>query len=42
MVQPAQLMVVRRLVWIAGRAVATMVVSIELMNSPTATIPKIR
>src|SRR5580698_3559113 len=34
-------MVARRLVWIAGRAVATIVVSIELMNSATATIPKI-
>ena len=40
-VQPAQLMVVRRLVCIAGRAVATIVVSIELMNNPTATIAKI-
>jgi hypothetical protein len=37
----AQLMVVLRLVWIARRAVATIVASIELMNSPTATIPKI-
>ena len=42
MVQPAQLMVVRRLSWIADRAVATIVASIELMNSPTATIAKIR
>src|ERR1700761_8932281 len=35
-------MVARRLVWIADRAVATIVVSIELMNKPTATIAKIR
>jgi hypothetical protein len=39
-VQPAQLMVARRLVWMAGRAVATIVESIELMNSAVATIPK--
>ncbi len=41
MVQPAQFIVVRRLMCVAERAVATMVESIEVMNSPTATIPKI-
>src|SRR5580704_10127741 len=40
MVHPAQLIDARRLLWIAGSAVATIVRSTAPMNSAIATIPK--